>query len=99
MILVRSVFHCEFGKAGELARAFTNPDRMPEGMRLPTRVLTDLGGPFDTVVVETVAESVDDYPRRLQAMFAGADAMEQANPYTTLVRSGHREYDAIEGEH
>ena len=99
MILVRNVFHCEFGKAGELARSFTeNADQMPESMRLPTRVLTDLSGPFDTVVVETVVESIDDYLRRLQAMFADPATMQETDPFAGLVRSGHREYYTIEGE-
>ena len=99
MILVRNVFHCEFGKAGEVARAMTeNPDQMPESMRLTTRVLTDLSGPFDTVVIETVAESVDDYLRRLQAMFADPAAMQGSNPFAGVVRSGHREFYTIEGE-
>ena len=99
MILVRNVFHCHPGKAGELARAFSeNADQMPESMRLPTRVLTDLSGPFDTVVVEMVVESIDDYQRRLQAMFADAAAMQQATPFNALVRSGHREYYTIEHE-
>ena len=99
MILVRTVFHCEFGKAGEVVRAMTgNPDQMPESLRLPTRVLTDLSGPFDTVVIETVVESIDDYQRRMQAMFADAAAMQQAGPFAGLVRSGHREYYTIEAE-
>src|SRR5215210_8444591 len=99
MILVRNVFHCEFGKAGEVARALTaNADQMPEGLRLPTRVLTDLSGPFDTVVLETVAESIDEYLRQLRAMFADPAAMQGPNPFAGVVRAGHREYYTIEGE-
>ena len=99
MILVRNVFHCHPGKAGELARTFNEmAGQMPESMRQPTRVLTDLSGRFETVVVETVVESIDAYLRGLQEMFADAATMQQQNPYTALVQSGHREYYTIEGE-
>jgi hypothetical protein len=60
-------------------------------MRLPTRVLTDPSGRFETVVVETVVDSIDDHYRRLQAMFADP-AMRQAPHIATLAQSGHREF-------
>ena len=98
MILVRTTFHAKFGQAGRLVQMFTDVVTMPESMRLPTRVLTDLSGPLDTVVVEHVVESVDDYWRRMREMFAHFAAMTQANPLAALVASGHREYYTIEGE-
>lgn len=99
MILVRTVFHAQFGQAGDLTRFFTEDRaRLPEGMRMPTRVLTDLSGPLDTVVVEHVVASVDDYWRRMREMFAHFAAMTQANPLAALVASSHREYYTIEGE-
>jgi len=98
MILVRTTFHAKFGQAGRVVQMFTNFDAMPESMRLPTRVLTDLSGPFDTVVVEQVVESIDDYQRRMREMFAASEGAPMAGTMAELVASGHREYYTIEAE-
>ncbi len=99
MILVRTIFHAKFGQAGRLVQMFTNPADMPESLRLPARVLTDLSGPFDTVAVEQVVESIDDFQRRMRAMFAASQGEGASNPMTELVASGQREYYTIEAEH
>ena len=54
MIVVRTVFQAEWNKAGELAHAM---HQGIEGMQRPAgaghwRILTDLSGPFHTVVME-----------------------------------------------
>ena len=97
MILVRNIFRCKFGKAGELARLFqeTREQWGPVG-RLPMRVLTDLSGPFDTVVTETVVASIDEYNRLLQERFADAEVARRLAPMGDLVESGWREYYTIE---
>ncbi len=99
MILVRSTFHAKFGQGGRLVRMFTDAANMPESMRLPTRVLTDLSGPFDTVVLEQVVASIDDFQRRMREMFAQMEGAAEADPMAELVASGHREYYTIEAEH
>lgn len=99
MILVRNIFRCKFGKGGELARLIqqTREHWGPVG-RLPMRVLTDLSGPFDTVVTETVIESIDEYNLLLQERFADADVARLLAPMADLVESGWREYFTIEAE-
>jgi hypothetical protein len=99
VILVRNIFRCRFGKAGELARLIqeTRGQWGPVG-RLPTRVLTDLSGPFDTVVTETVIESIDEYNRLLRERFADAAVARRLAPMADLVESGRREYFTIEAE-
>jgi hypothetical protein len=97
VILVRNVFRCKFGKGGEVARLIvaTKDQWGPVG-RLPMRVLTDLGGPFDTVVTETVIESVDEYNQLLRERFANAEVARLLSPLGGLVESGWREYFTIE---
>ncbi len=99
MILVRNIFRCKFGKAGELARLFqeTRGQWGPVG-QLPMRVLTDLSGPFDTVVTETVIESIDEYNRLLRERFADPAVARLLAPMADLVESGWREYFTIEVE-
>ncbi len=99
MILVRTTFHAKFGQAGRLVQMFTDVATMPESMRLPTRVLTDLSGPFDTVVLEQVVESIDDFQRRMREMFTASPGGAESNPMIEIVASGHREYYTIEAEH
>ena len=99
MILVRNIFRCKFGKGGELAQLIqeTRGHWGPVG-RLPTRVLTDLSGPFDTVITETVIESIDEYNLLLKERFADADVARMLAPMADLVESGWREYFTIEAE-
>jgi hypothetical protein len=97
MILVRNIFRCRFSKGGEVARLIqeTRAQWGPVG-RLPMRVLTDLDGPFDTVVTETVIESIDEYNRLLRERFADADVARLLAPLADFVESGRREYFTIE---
>jgi hypothetical protein len=99
MILVRNIFRCRFGKGGEVARLIvaTKHQWGPVG-HLPMRVLTDLSGPFDTVVTETLIESIDTYNRLLQERFADADIAQLLAPLGDLVESGWREYFTIESD-
>lgn len=96
MILVRMVFQAKFGKAGELAsafKAFGSSGAMPSAN---VRVLTDLSGPFDTVVQELEFESVDAYQRAQAAMFADPKARDIMGKTGELIVGGHKEYYTIE---
>ncbi len=94
MILVRVTFQAEFGKAGELVEML----KQQPSQDLSGRALTDLSGPFDTVVIETVVESIDDYFRRLREMFANQEMNESMRAFGEMIRSGHREFYTIEAE-
>ncbi len=97
VILVRNIFQCKFGKGGEVAQLIvaTKDQWGPVG-RLPMRVLSDLSGPFDTVVTETVIESIDEYNRLLRERFADEEVRRLLAPLGGLVDSGRREYFTIE---
>ena len=94
MILVRVTFQAQFGKAGEIVELLKQEP--PQDVR--GRVLTDLSGTFDTVVLETVVESIDEYFRQLQEMFAKAEMSEAMRQAYTLIASGTREFYTIEAE-
>ena len=99
MIVVRNVFQAKFGRAGELAQA------MAESMRQPTdapgaprawRVLTDLSGPFDTVVLEVEGESLAEWERVRGELFARPEFRESFARTAELVVSGRNELYTIE---
>lgn len=95
MILVRTVFQAKFGRAGELAARFVQSiDDFPEVAN--ARVLTDLSGPFDTVILEYDAESLDDVFRSRLEMFADPEFAERNATIAGLIKSGRNEYYTIE---
>jgi hypothetical protein len=69
MILVRAVFQAKVGKAQELVASFKAALHQSNAAD-QSRILTDLSGPFDTVVVETIAESLAEWEQRRAEMFA-----------------------------
>jgi hypothetical protein len=98
MILARSVFHAKYGRAKELVAMFQQmgdiTDAQAQAMQL--RILTDLSGPFDTVVLEAVHESLAALEQWRNAIFAEMDAAGGPNPLEDLVVSGYNEYFTIE---
>jgi hypothetical protein len=99
MILVRVTFQAEYGKAGEIVEILKRDMPMDEGSGRG-RILTDLSGAFDTVVLENEIESIDEYFTRMRAMFADENANENESMRTVakMIESGHREFFTIEAE-
>lgn len=99
MIQVRQVFQAHFGQGGALAAA------MIEGSRVVAatlrggswRVLTDLVGPFDTVVLEWEAPSLADWERMRAELFALPALQEAMAATAALIASGRGELYTIEG--
>ena len=99
MILVRTVFQAKFGKANELVTAFREfaqtyaeaTGETPQG-----RLLTDLSGSFDTVVMETEVENLSDWERGRAEMFANPAFAEAAARMNDLVEGGRNEFYTIE---
>ena len=100
MILVRMVFQAKWGKAGEVANEFKQNAEMIQkvyGQGARVRILTDLSGPFDTVVQEIELESLAEWERLRAKMFSSPefDEMREAvteNPFV----SGRTEFYTIE---
>lgn len=96
MIVARAVFHAKFGKAADVvarmkeAIAGLSEEQMAQ---LQPRILTDLSGRFDTVVMETTHESLAAYEQARQAMLASSG---EASPLFELVETGRNEYWTVE---
>ena len=96
MILVRNVFQAKYGRGDELV------ELMAEGRELLSkygmgsyRILTDLSGPFFTVVTEEETESLAAYEQSREA-FSDPDFGPWFARMTELVDSGSREFFTIE---
>jgi hypothetical protein len=99
MVLWRVIFQAKFGKANELVAAFKAMSSSMAGervMAVQPRILTDISGPFDTVVLETTHESLAALEEYRKAMFASPEMAEGAASGTDLILSGRNEYYTIE---
>jgi hypothetical protein len=97
MILIRNVFRLKFGKAREAVAILKEGIAIQRraGASFSERLMTDVTGPFYTVVLELTVQSLTDFesagPRRM------SDPEWQANyqKLTPLVESGYREVFTI----
>jgi len=99
MILERTIIHCKPGTVRQAVESFKELGERLENQDVIKwfRILTDLTGSFDTVVIESEIESIDAYFAVLQAMFAeeeneGSDDSVMENSY----QSGSRTFYTIE---
>ncbi len=92
MILVRDIFQLKFGKARE---ALTIWDEGAEIMKQSglkiDRVLTDLTGPYYTLVMETVHENLAAFESAMKAETAADQWASFYRKFVPLVESGRRE--------
>ena len=101
MILVRMVFQAQPGQAGEMAKLIAdNFDLVKKmtGEDVKVRVLTDLSGPFDTVVEEIVVDSLAAWEENRARMFSSPEFTEAFADRRVSYVSGRTEYYTIEAE-
>ena len=102
MILVRLVFQAKFGHAAEVVAGFKQGAEIirSAGVKGPrhVRILTDLSGPFDTVVQELEYDSLDDFMKAQAVMFADPrwQEMAQESGWPALLESGSKEFYTVE---
>jgi hypothetical protein len=99
MILVRDVFQLRFGKAREavaLAQEMLGPMRESEAVR-DARLLTDLSGPYYTLVLETTYDSLAAFEGELRRELTRPEWRGWYDRFTPLVDSGHREMFTVVG--
>ena len=99
MILVRFVCQARFGKAVDALAGIRQSGqaiRAVSGPQIRIRLLTDLSGPFDTVVQELEVESLAEWEQLRARVFSNPEvqAAEAAQP--DLIVSGRTEYYTIE---
>jgi hypothetical protein len=101
MILVRFVLQAQLGKAGQAVEDFKQNKEMMQrilGPDVKVRILTDLSGPFDTVVQEMEFESLAEWERVRAATFANPEFQQaQASGESPFV-SGRTELYTIEAD-
>ncbi|MFL5732257.1 MAG: hypothetical protein ACJ78Q_03570 [Chloroflexia bacterium] len=97
MILARDIFQAQFGRGGELARAIK--EGAPQIAQLfggKVRVLTDLSGQFDTVVVEMEVDSLAKWEQARREMFTRPDFRQAFEHTGSLIAGGRSEFFNIE---
>ena len=98
MILVRDVFRLKFGAAREAQAAMKH---VREAARRSAfrpdafRVLTDLVGPYYTIVVETTLSSLSEYEQSRATAMSNQDWRDAYQKFSPHVESGYREIFTI----
>jgi hypothetical protein len=100
MILVRQTFQASFGNGGALARAMVENSQAVAATlgERRWRVLTDLSGPFDTVVLEIEAASLADWEHVRGQLFASPELAASMASTAALIVSGSSALYTIEGQ-
>lgn len=101
MILLRIVFQAKWGQAQEVVNGIMESTEMVRritGSTARVRVLTDLSGPFNTVVQEVELESLAEWEQLRTVMFADPEFQQQQANTAAFYESGRLEYYTIEGE-
>jgi hypothetical protein len=89
MIIVRNCFVAKPGQATKLAAQLKEAAATA---KLPNhRILTDLTGDFNRVVMEFEAQNVAEFEARLQDYATNEAFREKMKGYTDLWTTGHRE--------
>jgi hypothetical protein len=93
MLLVRDVFRCRPGQAGEVARRLrlTIPSSEAEDGFRRSRILVDYVSSYWTVVLEAEVENLSQFEHHMANYAARPEVREAMAGYTELVVEGHRE--------
>jgi hypothetical protein len=96
MILVRETFIARPGMASKLAKTIRDAQR-ESGGTAKVKVMTDLTGAFNKVVMETELGSLADLEKRMQEYGANTKLREKMSGYTDMYLTGEREvYQVLE---
>jgi hypothetical protein len=94
MILIREIFTAKPGQASKLAKLFKKGFTNEPGMR----VMTDMVGEYNTVVIEMTAKNLSDFERQMEEHKSGKPdpkmdpkVAEELSKYTELYLTGRRE--------
>ena len=95
MIVVRNVFQLKMGKAREavalMKEGLAIQKRILTGMEFSTRLLTDVTGPFYTLVLEITLPNLASLEATLPRIMGDKDWQANYQKMVPLVESGHRE--------
>ena len=95
MIVVRNVFQLKFGKAKEavalVKEGVAIQRKALAGIEFSTRLLTDVTGPFYTLVLELTVPRLGTFESYAPKLFADKDWQANYQKMAPLVESGYRE--------
>ena len=94
MVVIRNVFRLKFGKAREAVALFKEgiaiQKRVGAGADFSPRLLTDLTGPFYTVVLELTVPSLTAFEGEAPKLMGDKDWQANYQKVGALVESGYR---------
>ena len=93
MVVIRNVFRLKFGKAREAVGLFKEGIAIQKrvGLDFSTRLLTDVTGPFYTVVLEITAPNLAAFEGGAPRLMGDKDWQANYQKIGSLVDSGYRE--------
>src|SRR5438477_235534 len=93
MIIIRNVFRLKFGQTREALAIIKEGVAIQKraGMDFSTRILTDMTGPFYTVVLELTAPNLATFEAGAPRFLGDKDWQANYQKLTPLVDSGYRE--------
>jgi hypothetical protein len=96
MYLIREIFTAKPGQASKLAKLFKQ-------MNMPGKVMTDMVGPYNTVVMEMEIESLAEWEKQMKEYKSAKPdpkvdpkVAEEMSHYTEMYLTGRREIYKIE---
>ncbi len=99
MIVIRNVFQLKFGKAREAVALMKEgraiEKRVMSGVEYSSRVLTDVTGPFYTLVLELTVPSLAAFESNAPRLFGDKEWQAHYQKMASLVESGRREVFSI----
>jgi hypothetical protein len=99
VIIVRNVFRLKFGKAKEAVALLREGVAIQKrnGTGFTARILTDVSGPFYTVILELTVPSLSAFETEAPRQMADKDFQANYQKLVPLVESGYREmYSVVE---
>lgn len=93
MILIRNVFRLKFGKTREALALVKEGVAIQKraGVEMDQRILTDLVGPFYTLVLEFKIPSIGDLEANMSKVMGNKEWQANYQKFVELVESGYRE--------
>jgi hypothetical protein len=99
MVVVRLVFQAKSGKAEEVVEGFKQGAEMMQriaGPNAKVRILTDLSGPFDTVVQEVELASLAEWEQLRAKTFSDSEFKQMQEVSESPFASGRTEFYTLE---
>ena len=99
MVVVRNVFQLKFGKAKEAVALVKEGQALQKkalaGVDFSTRLLTDVTGPFYTLVLELTVPNLATFETYAPRLFSDKDWQANYQKLAPLVESGYREVFSV----